>query len=210
MEDDIDNEEKLFNEFVNLRKYSSNLAKLHSRLMANNFTCNDWKKERKKINLVMKNYSTSLEKVEQFISSVKGDNSKSKEQTKKITENLRNIKKECEPKYKEMEAKIENFKIMNKGGDDDEEEEEESKVIKDSIDIRIENEKEVLENKEESLIANEKKEEKNEEKKVERSDNKKTFLGIQCTRKKIIATILIVIIIILVVVTIIVVCKIYA
>ena len=189
MEDDIDNEEKLFNEFVNLRKYSSTLAKLHSRLMTNNFTFNDWKKERKKINLDMKNYSTSLEKVEQFISSVKGDNSKSKEEIKKITENLRSIKKECDPKYKEMEAKIENFKIMNKvDDDDDEEEEEESKVIKDSIDIRRENEKEVLENKEEPLIANEKKEEKNEEKKVERSDNKKTFLGIQCTRKKIIAT----------------------
>ena len=223
MKDDTDNNEKLFNEFLNLNNYSNNLTRLYTHLMSKNFNYNDWKKERKNIDSDMNRYSKSLEKVEELLHSVNENNNKSKEKIKKIKEQVKTIKNKCEPKYKQMEARIENFKEMN-GGDPEEEEEnkdeqnnikstdlinskEISQQINDSkedLDRRIANENE---DKEKPLLDDEKNEEKKEDKEQERNDNKKRCLGIEWTRNKIIVTALIAIVIIAVVVVIIVFCS---
>ena len=220
MKDDIDNNEKLFKEFLNLRKYSSTLTGLYTRLMSKNFNFKDWKKERKNIDSDMNRYSKSLEKVEELLHSVNENNNKSKEEIKKIKDQLKTIKNECEPKYNVMEARIENFKEMNNGNNEEEEENKDeqnniestdlinSKEIindfKEDLDRRIANENE---DKEKPLLNDEKNEEKKEDKEQERNDNKKRCLGIEWTRNKIIVTALIAIVIIAVVVVIIVFCS---
>ena len=232
MKDDTDNNEKLFNEFLNLRNYSNNLTRLYTHLMSKNFNYEDWKKERKNIDSDMNRYSKSLEKVEELLHSVNENNNKSKEEIKKIKEQVKTIKNECEPKYKQMEARIENFKEMNNGVNEEEEENKDEQInnestdlinsketkkeiqkrlqindFKEDLDRRIANENEVLEDKEKPLIDDEKNEEKIEDKKQERNDNKKRCLGIEWTRNKIIVTALIAIVIIAVVVVIIVFCN---
>ena len=236
MKDDIDNNEKLFNEFLNLRNYSNNLTRLYTHLMSKNFNYEDWKKERKNIDSDMNRYSKSLEKIEELLHSVNENNNKSKEEIKKIKEQVKTIKNECEPKYKQMEARIENFKEMNDGDKEEEEENKDEQItdlinsketkkeiqkqldeikkispqindFKEDLDRRIANENEVLEDKEKPLIDDEKNEEKIEDKKQERNDNKKRCLGIEWTRNKIIVTALIAIVIIAVVVVIIVFCS---
>ena len=111
MKDDIDNNEKLFKEFLNLRKYSSTLTGLYTRLMSKNFNFKDWKKERKNIDSDMNRYSKSLEKVEELLHSVNENNNKSKEEIKKIKDQLKTIKNECEPKYNVMKQEL---KILRK------------------------------------------------------------------------------------------------
>ena len=236
MKDDIDNNEKLFNEFLNLRNYSNNLTRLYTHLMSENFNYEDWKKERKNIDSDMNRYSKSLEKIEELLHSVNENNNKSKEEIKKIKEQVKTIKNECEPKYKQMEARIENFKEMNNNDPEEEEENKDEQItdlinsketkkeiqkqldeikkispqindFKEDLDRRIANENEVLEDKEKPLIDDEKNEEKKEDKKQERNDNIKRCLGIEWTRNKIIVTALIAIVIIAVVVVIIVFCN---
>lgn len=220
MKDDTDNNEKLFNEFLNLKNYSNNLTRLYTHLMSKNFNYKDWKKERKNIDSDMNRYSKSLEKVEELLHSVNENNNKSKEKIKKIKEQVKTIKNECEPKYKQMEARIENFKEMNNNDPEEEEENKDeqnniestdlinSKEIindfKEDLDRRIANENE---DKEKPLLDDEKNEEKKEDKEQERNDNKKRCLGIEWTRNKIIVTALIAIVIIAVVVVIIVFCS---
>ena len=220
MKDDTDNNEKLFNEFLNLRNYSNNLTRLYTHLMSKNFNYEDWKKERKNIDSDMNRYSKSLEKIEELLHSVNENNNKSKEEIKKIKEQVKTIKNECEPKYKQMEARIENFKEMNNNDPEEEEENKDeqnniestdlinSKEIindfKEDLDRRIANENE---DKEKPLLDDEKNEEKKEDKEQERNDNKKRCLGIELTRNKIIVTALIAIVIIAVVVVIIVFCN---
>ena len=222
MKDDIDNNEKLFKEFLNLRKYSSTLTGLYTRLMSKNFNFKDWKKERKNIDSDMNRYSKSLEKVEELLHSVNENNNKSKEEIKKIKDQLKTIKNECEPKYNVMEARIENFKEMNNDPEEEEENKDEQNNIKstdlinskeisqqindskEDLDRRIANENE---DKEKPLLDDEKNEEKKEDKEQERNDNKKRCLGIEWTRNKIIVTALIAIVIIAVVVVIIVFCS---
>ena len=219
MKDDIDNNEKLFNEFLNLKNYSNNLTRLYTHLMSKNFNYKDWKKERKNIDSDMNRYSKSLEKVEELLHSVNENNNKSKEEIKKIKDQLKTIKNEGEPKYNVMEARIENFKEMNNDPEEEEENKDEQNNIestdlinskeiindfKEDLDRRIANENE---DKEKPLLDDEKNEEKKEDKEQERNDNKKRCLGIELTRNKIIVTALIAIVIIAVVVVIIVFCS---
>ena len=196
--------------------------------MSKNFDVNEWQKERKILDNNMRKYSSLIESLEKAVDSYKGNKDIDEKVLLTIKDGLVKIKKEFDySKYKEMKAKIDEFKMATKDDKDLNEDEDNfeqinsintfaeelkkirkkamedlektAKLIKETKEkIEIDKE-EKLEVKEEPLLKEEKEAEVNEEKKI--------FLGIEWTRHKIIVTVLIAIIIILTIIAIVIGCK---
>ena len=232
MKDDISIENELKNEYLQLKKCSSYLREQYPKIMSKNFDVNEWQKERKILDNKMRKYSSLIESLEKAVDSYKGNKDIDEKVLLTIKDGLVKIKKEFDySKYKEMKAKIDEFKMATKDDKDLNEDEDNfeqiysintfaeelkkirkkamedlektAKLIKETKEkIEIDKE-EKLEVKEEPLL----KEEKKEEKEAEVNEEKKIFLGIEWTRHKIIVTVLIAIIVILTIIAIVIGCK---
>ena len=232
MKDDISIENELKNEYLQLKKCSSYLREQYPKIMSKNFDVNEWQKERKILDNKMRKYSSLIESLEKAVDSYKGNKDIDEKVLLTIKDGLVKIKKEFDySKYKEMKAKIDEFKMATKDDKDLNEDEDNfeqinsintfaeelkkirkkamedlektAKLIKETKEkIEIDKE-EKIEVKEEPLL----KEEKKEEKEVEGNEEKKIFLGIEWTRHKIIVTVLIAIIVILTIIAIVIGCK---
>ena len=232
MKDDISIEDELKKEYLQLKKCSSYLREQYPKIMSKNFDVNEWQKERKILDNKMRKYSSLIESLEKAIISCKGNKDIDEKVLLTIKDGLVKIKKEFDySKYKEMKAKIDEFKMATEDDKDLNEDEDNfeqiysintfseelkkirkkamedlektAKLIKETKEkIEIDKE-EKLEVKEEPLL----KEEKKEEKEVEGNEEKKIFLGIEWTRHKIIVTVLIAIIVILTIIAIVIGCK---
>ena len=232
MKDDISIEHELKNEYLQLKKCSSYLREQYPKIMSKNFDVNEWKKERKILDNNMRKYSSLIESLEKALDSYKGNKDIDEKVLLTIKDGLVKIKKEFDySKYKEMKAKIDEFKMATKDDKDLNEDEDNfeqiysintfaeelkkirkkamedleqtAKLIKETKEkIEIDKE-EKIEVKEEPLL----KEEKKEEKEAEVNEEKKIFLGIEWTRHKIIVTVLIAIIVILTIIAIVIGCK---
>ena len=232
MKDDISIENELKNEYLQLKKCSSYLREQYPKIMSKNFDVNEWQKERKILDNNMRKYSSLIESLEKAVDSYKGNKDIDEKVLLTIKDGLVKIKKEFDySKYKEMKAKIDEFKMATEDDKDLNEDEDNfeqiysintfaeelkkirkkamedleqtAKLIKETKEkIEIDKE-EKLEVKEEPLL----KEEKKEEKEVEGNEEKKIFLGIEWTRHKIIVTVLIAIIVILTIIAIVIGCK---
>ena len=227
MKDDISIENELKNEYLQLKKCSSYLREQYPKIMSKNFDVNEWQKERKILDNNMRKYSSLIESLEKAVDSYKGNKDIDEKVLLTIKDGLVKIKKEFDySKYKEMKAKIDEFKMATEDDKDLNEDEDNfeqiysintfaeelkkirkkamedlektAKLIKETKEkIEIDKE-EKIEVKEEPLL----KEEKKEEKEVEGNEEKKIFLGIEWTRHKIIVTVLIAIIVILTIIAI--------
>ena len=232
MKDDISIENELKNEYLQLKKCSSYLREQYPKIMSKIFDVNEWQKERKILDNNMRKYSSLIESLEKAVDSYKGNKDIDEKVLLTIKDGLVKIKKEFDySKYKEMKAKIDEFKMATKDDKDLNEDEDNfeqiysintfaeelkkirkkamedlektAKLIKETKEkIEIDKE-EKLEVKEEPLL----KEEKKEEKEAEVNEEKKIFLGIEWTRHKIIVTVLIAIIVILTIIAIVIGCK---
>ena len=232
MKDDISIEHELKNEYLQLKKCSSYLREQYPKIMSKIFDVNEWQKERKILDNNMRKYSSLIESLEKAVDSYKGNKDIDEKVLLTIKDGLVKIKKEFDySKYKEMKAKIDEFKMATEDDKDLNEDEDNfeqiysintfaeelkkirkkamedleqtAKLIKETKEkIEIDKE-EKIEVKEEPLL----KEEKKEEKEVEGNEEKKIFLGIEWTRHKIIVTVLIAIIIILTIIAIVIGCK---
>ena len=232
MKDDISIENELKNEYLQLKKCSSYLREQYPKIMSKNFDVNEWQKERKILDNKMRKYSSLIESLEKAIISCKGNKDIDEKVLLTIKDGLVKIKKEFDySKYKEMKAKIDEFKMATEDDKDLNEDEDNfeqiysintfaeelkkirkkamedleqtAKLIKETKEkIEIDKE-EKIEVKEEPLL----KEEKKEEKEAEVNEEKKIFLGIEWTRHKIIVTVLIAIIVILTIIAIVIGCK---
>ena len=232
MKDDISIEHELKNEYLQLKKCSSYLREQYPKIMSKNFDVNEWQKERKILDNNMRKYSSLIESLEKAVDSYKGNKDIDEKVLLTIKDGFVKIKKEFDySKYKEMKAKIDEFKMATEDDKDLNEDEDNfeqiysintfaeelkkirkkamedlektAKLIKETKEkIEIDKE-EKLEVKEEPLL----KEEKKEEKEVEGNEEKKIFLGIEWTRHKIIVTVLIAIIVILTIIAIVIGCK---
>lgn len=232
MKDDISIENELKNEYLQLKKCSSYLREQYPKIMSKNFDVNEWQKERKILDNNMRKYSSLIESLEKAVDSYKGNKDIDEKVLLTIKDGLVKIKKEFDySKYKEMKAKIDEFKMATEDDKDLNEDEDNfeqiysintfaeelkkirkkamedlektAKLIKETKEkIEIDKE-EKLEVKEEPLL----KEEKKEEKEAEVNEEKKIFLGIEWTRHKIIVTVLIAIIVILTIIAIVIGCK---
>ena len=232
MKDDISIENELKNEYLQLKKCSSYLREQYPKIMSKIFDVNEWQKERKILDNNMRKYSSLIESLEKAVDSYKGNKDIDEKVLLTIKDGLVKIKKEFDySKYKEMKAKIDEFKMATEDDKDLNEDEDNfeqinsintfaeelkkirkkamedlektAKLIKETKEkIEIDKE-EKLEVKEEPLL----KEEKKEEKEAEVNEEKKIFLGIEWTRHKIIVTVLIAIIIILTIIAIVIGCK---
>ena len=232
MKDDISIEHELKNEYLQLKKCSSYLREQYPKIMSKIFDVNEWQKERKILDNNMRKYSSLIESLEKAVDSYKGNKDIDEKVLLTIKDGLVKIKKEFDySKYKEMKAKIDEFKMATEDDKDLNEDEDNfeqiysintfaeelkkirkkamedleqtAKLIKETKEkIEIDKE-EKLEVKEEPLL----KEEKKEEKEAEVNEEKKIFLGIEWTRHKIIVTVLIAIIIILTIIAIVIGCK---
>ena len=232
MKDDISIEHELKNEYLQLKKCSSYLREQYPKIMSKNFDVNEWQKERKILDNKMRKYSSLIESLEKALVSCKGNKDIDEKVLLTIKDGFVKIKKEFDySKYKEMKAKIDEFKMATEDDKDLNEDEDNfeqiysintfaeelkkirkkamedlektAKLIKETKEkIEIDKE-EKIEVKEEPLL----KEEKKEEKEVEGNEEKKIFLGIEWTRHKIIVTVLIAIIIILTIIAIVIGCK---
>ena len=232
MKDDISIENELKNEYLQLKKCSSYLREQYPKIMSKIFDVNEWQKERKILDNNMRKYSSLIESLEKAVDSYKGNKDIDEKVLLTIKDGLVKIKKEFDySKYKEMKAKIDEFKMATEDDKDLNEDEDNfeqinsintfaeelkkirkkamedleqtAKLIKETKEkIEIDKE-EKLEVKEEPLL----KEEKKEEKEAEVNEEKKIFLGIEWTRHKIIVTILIAIIVILTIIAIVIGCK---
>ena len=232
MKDDISIENELKNEYLQLKKCSSYLREQYPKIMSKIFDVNEWQKERKILDNNMRKYSSLIESLEKAVDSYKGNKDIDEKVLLTIKDGLVKIKKEFDySKYKEMKAKIDEFKMATEDDKDLNEDEDNfeqiysintfaeelkkirkkamedleqtAKLIKETKEkIEIDKE-EKLEVKEEPLL----KEEKKEEKEVEGNEEKKIFLGIEWTRHKIIVTVLIAIIVILTIIAIVIGCK---
>ena len=232
MKDDISIEDELRDEYLQLKRCSSYLSEQYPKIMSKNFDVNEWQKERKILDNNMRKYSSLIESLEKAVDSYKGNEDIDEKVLLTIKDGLVKIKKEFDySKYKEMKAKIDEFKMATEDDKDLNEDEDNfeqiysintfaeelkkirkkamedlektAKLIKETKEkIEIDKE-EKIEVKEEPLL----KEEKKEEKEVEGNEEKKIFLGIEWTRHKIIVTVLIAIIIILTIIAIVIGCK---
>ena len=232
MKDDISIEDELKNEYLQLKKCSSYLREQYPKIMSKNFDVNEWQKERKILDNKMRKYSSLIESLEKALVSCKGNKDIDEKVLLTIKDGFVKIKKEFDySKYKEMKAKIDEFKMATEDDKDLNEDEDNfeqiysintfaeelkkirkkamedlektAKLIKETKEkIEIDKE-EKIEVKEEPLL----KEEKKEEKEVEGNEEKKIFLGIEWTRHKIIVTVLIAIIVILTIIAIVIGCK---
>ena len=232
MKDDISIENELKNEYLQLKKCSSYLREQYPKIMSKNFDVNEWQKERKILDNNMRKYSSLIESLEKAVDSYKGNKDIDEKVLLTIKDGLVKIKKEFDySKYKEMKAKIDEFKMATEDDKDLNEDEDNfeqiysintfaeelkkirkkamedlektAKLIKETKEkIEIDKE-EKIEVKEEPLL----KEEKKEEKEAEVNEEKKIFLGIEWTRHKIIVTVLIAIIVILTIIAIVIGCK---
>ena len=232
MKDDISIENELKNEYLQLKKCSSYLREQYPKIMSKIFDVNEWKKERKILDNNMRKYSSLIESLEKAVDSYKGNKDIDEKVLLTIKDGLVKIKKEFDySKYKEMKAKIDEFKMATEDDKDLNEDEDNfeqinsintfaeelkkirkkamedlektAKLIKETKEkIEIDKE-EKIEVKEEPLL----KEEKKEEKEAEVNEEKKIFLGIEWTRHKIIVTVLIAIIVILTIIAIVIGCK---
>lgn len=232
MKDDISIEHELKNEYLQLKKCSSYLREQYPKIMSKNFDVNEWQKERKILDNKMRKYSSLIESLEKALVSCKGNKDIDEKVLLTIKDGFVKIKKEFDySKYKEMKAKIDEFKMATEDDKDLNEDEDNfeqiysintfaeelkkirkkamedlektAKLIKETKEkIEIDKE-EKIEVKEEPLL----KEEKKEEKEVEGNEEKKIFLGIEWTRHKIIVTVLIAIIVILTIIAIVIGCK---
>ena len=232
MKDDISIENQLKNEYLQLKKCSSYLREQYPKIMSKNFDVNEWQKERKILDNKMRKYSSLIESLEKAVDSYKGNKDIDEKVLLTIKDGLVKIKKEFDySKYKEMKAKIDEFKMATEDDKDLNEDEDNfeqinsintfaeelkkirkkamedlektAKLIKETKEkIEIDKE-EKIEVKEEPLL----KEEKKEEKEAEVNEEKKIFLGIEWTRHKIIVTVLIAIIVILTIIAIVIGCK---
>ena len=232
MKDDISIEHELKNEYLQLKKCSSYLREQYPKIMSKNFDVNEWQKERKILDNNMRKYSSLIESLEKAVDSYKGNKDIDEKVLLTIKDGLVKIKKEFDySKYKEMKAKIDEFKMATEDDKDLNEDEDNfeqiysintfaeelkkirkkamedlektAKLIKETKEkIEIDKE-EKIEVKEEPLL----KEEKKEEKEAEVNEEKKIFLGIEWTRHKIIVTVLIAIIVILTIIAIVIGCK---
>ena len=232
MKDDISIENELKNEYLQLKKCSSYLREQYPKIMSKIFDVNEWQKERKILDNNMRKYSSLIESLEKALDSYKGNKDIDEKVLLTIKDGLVKIKKEFDySKYKEMKAKIDEFKMATKDDKDLNEDEDNfeqinsintfaeelkkirkkamedlektAKLIKETKEkIEIDKE-EKIEVKEEPLL----KEEKKEEKEAEVNEEKKIFLGIEWTRHKIIVTVLIAIIVILTIIAIVIGCK---
>ena len=232
MKDDISIENELKNEYLQLKKCSSYLREQYPKIMSKIFDVNEWQKERKILDNNMRKYSSLIESLEKAVDSYKGNKDIDEKVLLTIKDGLVKIKKEFDySKYKEMKAKIDEFKMATEDDKDLNEDEDNfeqinsintfaeelkkirkkamedleqtAKLIKETKEkIEIDKE-EKLEVKEEPLL----KEEKKEEKEAEVNEEKKIFLGIEWTRHKIIVTVLIAIIVILTIIAIVIGCK---
>jgi len=232
MKDDISIEHELKNEYLQLKKCSSYLREQYPKIMSKNFDVNEWQKERKILDNKMRKYSSLIESLEKALVSCKGNKDIDEKVLLTIKDGFVKIKKEFDySKYKEMKAKIDEFKMATEDDKDLNEDEDNfeqiysintfaeelkkirkkamedlektAKLIKETKEkIEIDKE-EKIEVKEEPLL----KEEKKEEKEAEVNEEKKIFLGIEWTRHKIIVTVLIAIIVILTIIAIVIGCK---
>ena len=232
MKEDISIEDELRDEYLQLKRCSSYLREQYPKIMSKNFDVNEWQKERKILDNNMRKYSSLIESLEKSVDSYKGYKDIDEKVLLTIKDGLVKIKKEFDySKYKEMKAKIDEFKMATKDDKDLNEDEDNfeqiysintfaeelkkirkkamedlektAKLIKETKEkIEIDKE-EKIEVKEEPLL----KEEKKEEKEVEGNEEKKIFLGIEWTRHKIIVTVLIAIIVILTIIAIVIGCK---
>ena len=232
MKDDISIEHELKNEYLQLKKCSSYLREQYPKIMSKNFDVNEWQKERKILDNKMRKYSSLIESLEKALVSCKGNKDIDQKVLLTIKDGFVKIKKEFDySKYKEMKAKIDEFKMATEDDKDLNEDEDNfeqiysintfaeelkkirkkamedlektAKLIKETKEkIEIDKE-EKIEVKEEPLL----KEEKKEEKEAEVNEEKKIFLGIEWTRHKIIVTVLIAIIVILTIIAIVIGCK---
>ena len=232
MKDDISIENELKNEYLQLKKCSSYLREQYPKIMSKIFDVNEWQKERKILDNNMRKYSSLIESLEKAVDSYKGNKDIDEKVLLTIKDGLVKIKKEFDySKYKEMKAKIDEFKMATEDDKDLNEDEDNfeqiysintfaeelkkirkkamedleqtAKLIKETKEkIEIDKE-EKIEVKEEPLL----KEEKKEEKEAEVNEEKKIFLGIEWTRHKIIVTVLIAIIVILTIIAIVIGCK---
>ena len=232
MKDDISIEHELKNEYLQLKKCSSYLREQYPKIMSKNFDVNEWQKERKILDNNMRKYSSLIESLEKALVSCKGNKDIDEKVLLTIKDGFVKIKKEFDySKYKEMKAKIDEFKMATEDDKDLNEDEDNfeqiysintfaeelkkirkkamedlektAKLIKETKEkIEIDKE-EKIEVKEEPLL----KEEKKEEKEAEVNEEKKIFLGIEWTRHKIIVTVLIAIIVILTIIAIVIGCK---
>ena len=232
MKDDISIEHELKNEYLQLKKCSSYLREQYPKIMSKNFDVNEWQKERKILDNKMRKYSSLIESLEKALVSCKGNKDIDEKVLLTIKDGFVKIKKEFDySKYKEMKAKIDEFKMATEDDKDLNEDEDNfeqiysintfaeelkkirkkamedlektAKLIKETKEkIEIDKE-EKLEVKEVPLL----KEEKKEEKEAEVNEEKKIFLGIEWTRHKIIVTVLIAIIVILTIIAIVIGCK---
>ena len=232
MKDDISIEHELKNEYLQLKKCSSYLREQYPKIMSKNFDVNEWQKERKILDNKMRKYSSLIESLEKAVDSYKGNKDIDEKVLLTIKDGFVKIKKEFDySKYKEMKAKIDEFKMATEDDKDLNEDEDNfeqiysintfaeelkkirkkamedlektAKLIKETKEkIEIDKE-EKIEVKEEPLL----KEEKKEEKEAEVNEEKKIFLGIEWTRHKIIVTVLIAIIVILTIIAIVIGCK---
>ena len=192
MKDDISIENELKNEYLQLKKCSSYLREQYPKIMSKNFDVNEWQKERKILDNNMRKYSSLIESLEKAVDSYKGNKDIDEKVLLTIKDGLVKIKKEFDySKYKEMKAKIDEFKMATKDDKDLNEDEDNfeqiysintfaeelkkirkkamedlektAKLIKETKEkIEIDKE-EKLEVKEEPLLKEEKKEEKEAE-----------------------------------------------
>jgi len=232
MKDDISIEDELRDEYLQLKRCSSYLREQYPKIMSKIFDVNEWQKERKILDNNMRKYSSLIESLEKNVDSCKGNKDIDEKVLLTIKNGLVKIKKEFDySKYKEMKAKIDEFKMATEDDKDLNEDEDNfeqiysintfaeelkkirkkamedlektAKLIKETKEkIEIDKE-EKLEVKEVPLL----KEEKKEEKEAEVNDEKKIFLGIEWTRHKIIVTVLIANIVILTIIAIVIGCK---
>ena len=232
MKEDISIEDELRDEYLQLKRCSSYLREQYPKIMSKNFDVNEWQKERKILDNNMRKYSSLIESLEKSVDSYKGYKDIDEKVLLTIKDGLVKIKKEFDySKYKEMKAKIDEFKMATEDDKDLNEDEDNfeqiysintfaeelkkirkkamedlektAKLIKETKEkIEIDKE-EKIEVKEEPLL----KEEKKEEKEAEVNEEKKIFLGIEWTRHKIIVTVLIAIIVILTIIAIVIGCK---
>ena len=232
MKDDISIENELKNEYLQLKKCSSYLREQYPKIMSKNFDVNEWQKERKILDNNMRKYSSLIESLGKALVSCKGNKDIDEKVLLTIKDGLVKIKKEFDySKYKEMKAKIDEFKMATEDDKDLNEDEDNfeqiysintfaeelKKIRKKAMEDLEQTAKLIKETKEKIEIDKEEKlevkevpllkEEKKEEKEVEGNEEKKIFLGIEWTRHKIIVTVLIAIIIILTIIAIVIGCK---
>ena len=236
MKEDNFTEDDIRNYYLNVHKSSDFLRRNRRRFTDEEFGEEDWKKEGKKIQQNLNNYSRYLKQLKKALKSAHDGLIEISDGIQHIEEALNDIEKKTEPVYKEIKEVIDNFKTQSYDDDYDDEINIGNSALKINNDLTkelarqrqkgleelqktsqlIKSMKEKMEEdiKIQSEMSDDvEKEEpliKKEEKKEEKNENDegvKQICGFEITRHRIIVAILVTIIIILVIVAIVIGCK---